>query len=172
MFFSAASNLMNQFTGKERDAETGLDYFGARYFSGAQGRFTSPDPFSILQKAGRREELDDFLSNPQQWNKYAYSLNNPLAYVDPDGKNPLLIKLAELIQRAANSPTGQRAINYLSNQGTRLFNSATQFFNSPTGQEITQTVAEKSDAVIEWRQSAPVVISGCVKILPFWERSY
>src|SRR5689334_7775410 len=31
-------------TGKERDQETGLDYFGARYFSGAQGRFTSPDP--------------------------------------------------------------------------------------------------------------------------------
>jgi RHS repeat-associated protein len=30
-------------TGKERDAETGLDYFGARYFSGAQGRFSSPD---------------------------------------------------------------------------------------------------------------------------------
>jgi RHS repeat-associated protein len=33
-----------KFTSKERDAETGLDYFGARYFSGAQGRFTSPDP--------------------------------------------------------------------------------------------------------------------------------
>jgi RHS repeat-associated protein len=31
------------FTGKERDAETGLDFFGARYFSGAEGRFTSPD---------------------------------------------------------------------------------------------------------------------------------
>jgi RHS repeat-associated protein len=36
--------LVGQFTGKERDAETGLDYFGARYFSSAQGRFTSPDP--------------------------------------------------------------------------------------------------------------------------------
>ena len=35
------------FTRKERDWETGLDYFGARYFSGAQGRFTSPDaPFA------------------------------------------------------------------------------------------------------------------------------
>jgi RHS repeat-associated protein len=32
------------YTGKERDAETGLDYFGARYMSSAQGRFTSPDP--------------------------------------------------------------------------------------------------------------------------------
>ena len=32
-----------RFTGKERDAETGLDYFGARYMSSAQGRWTSPD---------------------------------------------------------------------------------------------------------------------------------
>jgi RHS repeat-associated protein len=43
-YISAASNLMNQFTGKERDSETGLEYFGARYYSVAQGRFTSTDP--------------------------------------------------------------------------------------------------------------------------------
>ena len=36
--------LASLFTGKERDAESGLDFFGARYVSGAQGRFTSPDP--------------------------------------------------------------------------------------------------------------------------------
>lgn len=63
------------FTGKERDAETGLDYFGARYLSAAQGRFTSPDP---LLNSGRPEI-------PQSWNRYAYTLNNPLKYVDPDG---------------------------------------------------------------------------------------
>jgi RHS repeat-associated protein len=41
----AINDTINQkFTGKERDGETGLDYFGARYFSGAQGRFTTPDP--------------------------------------------------------------------------------------------------------------------------------
>ncbi|MFN9456202.1 MAG: RHS repeat-associated core domain-containing protein [Acidobacteriota bacterium] len=62
-------------TGKERDAETGLDYFGARYFSGAQGRFTSPDPLGASARA----------SNPQTWNRYTYALNNPLRYVDPDG---------------------------------------------------------------------------------------
>lgn len=63
------------FTGKERDAETGMDYFGARYFSGAQGRFTSPDP---LLSSGRPD-------NPQSWNRYAYVLNNPLRYTDPSG---------------------------------------------------------------------------------------
>jgi RHS repeat-associated protein len=64
-----------EFSGKERDSETNLDYFGARYFSGAQGRFTSADPLMASAKA----------RNPQSWNRYAYTLNNPLRYVDPDG---------------------------------------------------------------------------------------
>ncbi|MBI4905287.1 MAG: RHS repeat-associated core domain-containing protein [Acidobacteria bacterium] len=76
-----------RFTGKERDAETGLDYFGARYFSGAQGRFTSPDPFSAVDELDG-ETFDDYLANPQYWNKYAYSLNNPLKYKDSDGHLP------------------------------------------------------------------------------------
>ncbi len=64
-------------TGKPRDYESGLglDYFGARYFSGAQGRFTSPDPFL---GSGRAEE-------PQSWNRYVYAGNNPLRFIDPTG---------------------------------------------------------------------------------------
>ncbi len=62
--------------GKERDAESGLDYFGARYFSGPQGRFTSPDePLS-----------DQFEEDPQSWNLYAYTRNNPLRFTDPTGR--------------------------------------------------------------------------------------
>jgi RHS repeat-associated protein len=62
-------------TGKERDAETGLDYFLARYYSGPQGRFTSPDPTMLSVNT----------LNPQTWNRYSYVLNNPLRYVDPLG---------------------------------------------------------------------------------------
>jgi RHS repeat-associated protein len=63
------------FTGKERDAETGLDYFGARYYSGAQGRWTSPDaPFADQNPADR-----------QSWNLYAYVRNNPLTKIDSNG---------------------------------------------------------------------------------------
>ena len=79
------------FSKKERDEETGLDYFLARYYSSAQGRFTSPDEFN-----GGPEELfedvdphDPLLyadnAEPQSLNKYQYCLGNPLRYIDPDG---------------------------------------------------------------------------------------
>jgi RHS repeat-associated protein len=65
-----------KFTGKERDSETGLDYFGARYDSSSLGRFMSADP-SIESVV---------LRNPQSWNRYTYTLNNPLRYIDPNGE--------------------------------------------------------------------------------------
>jgi RHS repeat-associated protein len=68
-------NVRQKFTQKERDVETGLDYFNARYYSSAQGRFSSPDG---LLSSGRPE-------NPQTWNRFSYVLNNPLGYIDPTG---------------------------------------------------------------------------------------
>jgi RHS repeat-associated protein len=72
-----ASGVKQKFTGKERDNETGLDYFGYRYFSGAQGRFTSVDPDNAGASA----------SDPQSWNAYAYVRNNPLSFIDPFGES-------------------------------------------------------------------------------------
>jgi len=65
------------FTGKERDTESGLDYFGKRYYASAMGRWTSPDPGKLTSA---------HLANPQKWNKYNYVLNNPLTMIDPDGQ--------------------------------------------------------------------------------------
>jgi RHS repeat-associated protein len=70
-----------KFTAKERDTETGLDFFGARYFSGPQGRFTSPDPSNL--------SVDFWL--PQTWNRYSYVLNNPLNMADRNGLWPFYI---------------------------------------------------------------------------------
>jgi RHS repeat-associated protein len=75
-----ADGVTQKFTGKERDVESGLDYFGARYFSAAQGRFSSTDP-----KPRSAHPLD-----PQSWNRYAYARNNPLSFVDPDGMDIVL----------------------------------------------------------------------------------
>jgi RHS repeat-associated protein len=73
--FGTPDFVNQKFTGQERDAETGLDFFQARYFSGALGRFNSPDPGN----AGAN------LFNPQSWNAYSYVANNPLTRVDPSG---------------------------------------------------------------------------------------
>jgi RHS repeat-associated protein len=73
----------NLFTGKERDAETGLDYFKARYFGSNVARFLSPDQFNPLYL--NKEKFQVWISNPQHWNKYAYVLNNPLSYTDASG---------------------------------------------------------------------------------------
>jgi RHS repeat-associated protein len=78
MGYSVADGLRQKFTSKERDNETGWDYFGARYFSSAQGRFTSIDPENY-------QAMRD-LHDPQSWNAYVYVNNNPLGRIDPDGR--------------------------------------------------------------------------------------
>lgn len=62
-----------KFTGKERDSESGLDNFGARYNASSLGRFMTPDP------------LGGSLGDPQTLNKYAYVRNNPVTLTDPTG---------------------------------------------------------------------------------------
>ena len=70
----------HHFTGKERDAESGNDYFMARYYSSAMGRFLSPDWSAKLEPVPYAK-----LDNPQSLNLYSYVLNNPLSAADPDG---------------------------------------------------------------------------------------
>jgi RHS repeat-associated protein len=69
-----------KFTGKERDSESGLDYFGARHYASSMGRWMVPDwaakptavPYAMF-------------GNPQSLNLYSYVGNNPLMHADPDG---------------------------------------------------------------------------------------
>jgi RHS repeat-associated protein len=73
---------VRQFTGKARDAETGLDYFGARYMRAQSGRFLTVDP---------RLGVDVALLDPQRWNRYSYVGNRPTRVVDPDGRGWLSV---------------------------------------------------------------------------------
>lgn len=66
----------HHFTGKERDAESGDDYFGARYYASSMGRFMSPDPSQLYYADPTK---------PQSLNLYNYGLNNPLVNTDPTG---------------------------------------------------------------------------------------
>jgi RHS repeat-associated protein len=78
---TAGGNNRYKFTGKERDSESGLDNFGARYDSSTLGRFMSPDP----DNDGASEGV------PQSWNAYSYALNNPLNVLDPDGRDTVYV---------------------------------------------------------------------------------
>jgi RHS repeat-associated protein len=79
-----------KFTGKRRDTESQLDYFGARYYSNVFGRFSTADlPFA-----------DQHKENPQTWNLYAYGRNNPLGGIDPNGRG--YIDIAALVQSVKN----------------------------------------------------------------------
>ena len=79
--FGSLDNVTQRFTGKERDQESGLDYFGARYYGSAMGRFASVDP----------EGASASLFDPQRWNGYSYAVNNPYKFVDRDGEVPVLL---------------------------------------------------------------------------------
>jgi RHS repeat-associated protein len=104
--YSSADALRHRFTGKERDGESALDYFGARYFSSQQGRFMSPDlPL-----------VDQFVGDPQSWNLYGYARGNPLKFLDRNGRYIVPVNQAtaqatrQFISTTLRSPTGRAMI--------------------------------------------------------------
>lgn len=101
---AGATGSTHKFTGKERDAESNLDNFGARYNSSQLGRFMSPDP----------ENYGANPTNPQSWNMYAYVLNNPLTFVDPFGLD--CVYLDDNGGTDPNGPGGA-SIDHNSNEG-------------------------------------------------------
>jgi RHS repeat-associated protein len=70
-----SDDVRKQFTGYERDAETGLDFAQARFYNPAHGRFITTDPLLGSGSVG----------NAQSWNRYIYVKNNPLYFIDPTG---------------------------------------------------------------------------------------
>ncbi|HEX9985075.1 MAG TPA: RHS repeat-associated core domain-containing protein, partial [Thermoanaerobaculia bacterium] len=116
-----------KFTGHERDyidswhvwPQESLDYMHARFYSAASGRFLSVDPVLNLKRA---------LREPQNWNRYAYVMNNPLRYTDPDGRDhyqePGFTKpyseWGEALQMDENTPAVVRYSNYATGGLTAL----------------------------------------------------
>jgi RHS repeat-associated protein len=89
------------FTDQENDPESGLQYFGARYYDPWVGRFLSQDPGLIGSVAGI--SFDRIGSDPQQFNVYNYGRNAPTVYVDPTGE-------AAVVAACAASPACRGAV--------------------------------------------------------------
>jgi RHS repeat-associated protein len=90
-------------TAKERDPETGLDYFGARYYSNGLGRFITPDWAATPEPVPYAD-----LTDPQSLNQYSYVRNIPTVKADPDGHCPWCPAIEEGLEELAESPAGQQ----------------------------------------------------------------
>ena len=73
-----------KYTGKEQDSETSWQYYGARYYDNNRGQFMSADPVFLALGTDRRVLSN--LRDPQIFNSYSYTRNNPYGYVDPSGE--------------------------------------------------------------------------------------
>ena len=99
--FSEASGHWSISTGKERDTESGNDYFGARYYASSMGRFLSPDPVKITTTR---------LLDPQGLNLYSYARNHPLIAIDRDGNMTIVV----VVQNRTSS------LSLYSDQGVKI----------------------------------------------------
>jgi RHS repeat-associated protein len=133
-FGPANDSVTQKFTGKERDAESGLDYFGARYYGSALGRFTSPDWSADVSPVPYAK-----LDNPQTLNLYAYVGNNPLARTDQDGH-----ACSSLL---GNTGSGfcQRAAEYANIDANSKVRSQTRFFAAASA--VSQALADVATPV-------------------------
>jgi RHS repeat-associated protein len=117
------------FTGKKQDTETDLFYFEARYMDAKLGRFTSPDEGPYV------------LENPQTFNRYAYAINSPLTFSDPDGRAVLVanrpVQDWPLFGHAfiIVMPTGDNRVRFqhLMNDDGQIVLGATRGWNSEEG---------------------------------------
>jgi RHS repeat-associated protein len=125
-------------TGKERDSESGNDYFGARYYASTMGRFLSPDWASRVEPVPYAK-----LDNPQSLNLYSYVWNNPLSRNDPDGHEvDLTNKDAKL-----RAETEKRILSNVNENERGLFTTSTDK-NGKT------SLVLKKDANFEGKHSA------------------
>ena len=89
------SGTKEAFSSKEQDAETGLDYFGARYYMPALGTWAAVDPM---------------MDSTMEWSSYAYVYDDPMRHSDPDGKQALTSPL----------PVNPADVNTLHNYGDAI----------------------------------------------------
>ncbi|MEK6288739.1 MAG: RHS repeat-associated core domain-containing protein [Acidobacteriota bacterium] len=117
--YGALDSTRQRFTQKERDNESGLDYFLARYYSSAQGRFTSVDPHNPILDSEGKKEFTRYLSEPRNWNHYVYCWNNPLKFVDPTGQLsvPIAGLAAAVAEEEQRRQQQQRAVLIVGDAG-------------------------------------------------------
>jgi len=147
--------IRSRCTGKERDSESGLDMFGARYYGSSLGRFMTPDwaakPITVPYAN---------FGNPQSLNLYSYVTNNPLTLLDDDGHDIIYaagLQNAQLVKDSvqailANPNTSANLSGYVGPNNPNLtiqsgdLSAGDTRTVSPDGQTVTTTTVQGNTA--------------------------
>ncbi len=125
---SGTFNNVYKFNGKELDANTGLYYYGARYYNPRISNWLSVDPIALWQPV---QETQHYIEgqhnggyfNPKNMSVYGYTYQNPIVYVDPNGKQSYFgasfladdsetrTKIAQAMATPLNSDTGHLVLD-------------------------------------------------------------
>jgi RHS repeat-associated protein len=151
----------HHFTGKERDTESGNDYFEARYYSSAMGRFMSPD-WSAKVAPVPYAKLDD----PQTLNLYNYMRNNPLGGTDPDGHcgdicSWLIMKVSTYV---ATHPEVDRALQKLGDSVGIKLSAGVGRTVDVGGVKLGAAASVTSDTRVDGTGSSKVQLTGAASV--------
>ena len=120
-----ADTIRQKFTGKERDKETGLDYYFARYYVAGLGRFSAADyqEMGFTSVSPRALPFSSRLV-PQSLNLFSYVLNNPLNIEDTNGHGPKRIRIPNERQYTCradiNNPNDSPNIHIFDKRGNEV----------------------------------------------------
>jgi RHS repeat-associated protein len=145
--YSSSSGNNYKFTGKERDTESGLDDFAARFYTSNYGRFLSPDDAKYMNPA-----------DPQSFNLYGYVANNPINSVDPTGHAPAGVVQKKVEAHGGDDPEDDGGEGAGGGESPADSNSGTGDANSTaTGSDMKTYIYEVSDTVNGVLQPAEIV---------------
>jgi RHS repeat-associated protein len=110
---NAVWNTPYLFNGKELDKETGMSYYGARYYEAKTSVWLSVDPLALRDEFySDSDDNNHGVYNSFNLNGYAYCYQSPTVLVDPDGENPIIVLVAILLySEFTNAPTGNKKID-------------------------------------------------------------
>lgn len=124
-----------RFTGQEFDHESGLHFYGGRYYNAALRRFISPDPIGVNPFA------------PQSLNRYAYVHNNPVNYTDPTGYTAAILSAGDFgLMPAGGGTTGGYTPYDPVPEGPYSGDPAVQDFGETI---VTEVVQDFSDSICD-----------------------
>jgi RHS repeat-associated protein len=154
-------NVRQDYTGYQKDEESGLEFAQARYYNTGHGRFTSVDPLTASAT----------IRNPQTFNRYSYALNSPYKFVDPLGLQSIGLTMCETgpcvpCPASVNQCTGGSIDNWAASatRAEQLFVNSNVFASGSTNESGDQPEATKPDTPPGTSGGDPAIVFNKVEV--------